>query len=167
MYKCDKCDEEFETSKQLNGHKMGKHGRGERPEVAKRKERVPVGIKQYTLRSEHAPDKVGRWVNDRGDRLKRFQRGGYEFVDDPDATESSDGLGSKKCKVVDKRTGEKAYLMEIDKDLYDEDQAAKQAELDKVDNRIKTGKINNELGSAGYTKDEDGNDMIRYQPKPT
>ena len=88
-------------------------------------------------------------------------------MEDPDATESSDGLGSKKCKVVDSQTGQKAYLMEIDKDLYDEDQATKQAALDVIDNRIQTGKIDNQLGGAGYTKDEDGNDLIKYQPKPS
>jgi len=164
MYKCDQCDFEAETAQQLNGHKMGKHKRGDRTDE-KRKKRIPVGVKQYKLKSEHSEGKVGRWVNDVGDRLKRFQRGGYEHVDDPDATESSDGLGSKKCKIVDSATGLKAYLMEIDQELYDEDQEVKQAELDKVDNRIKTGKINNELGDAGYTTDEDGNDMIRYKPK--
>ena len=164
MFKCEYCGDEFETKQKLNGHIMGKH-RGERPEVSKRKERIPVGVKQYKLKSEHSPNKVGRWVNDRGNRLQRFLDGGYEYVEDPDATESSDGLGSKKSKVVDSNTGQKAYLMEIDKDLYDEDQEVKQAKLDDVDNRIKHGALNNKLGGAGYTKDGDGNNMIRYEPK--
>ena len=166
MFKCDECEKEFETQKGLQGHKMGAHTkkRGDRTDT-KRKERVPVGVKQYKLKSEHSPGKIGRWVNDTEGRLNRFRQGGYEHVDDPDATESTDGLGSKKCKVVDKNTGMKAYLMEIDKDLYDEDQAAKQGELDKIDNRIRTGTINNQLGRAGYTHDEDGVDLIKYQPK--
>ncbi len=164
MFKCEHCGDEFETQQQLNGHKMGKH-KGQRTELSKRKERVPVGVKRYKLKANTKEGKMGRWVNDRGDRLQRFQDGGYEFVTDPGATESSDGLGSNKCKVVDSGTGMKAYWMEIDKDLYDEDQARKQADLDIVDNRIKKGAFNNQLGGAGYVKDEDGNDMIRYQPK--
>jgi len=163
-FKCDICGKEFETLQQVTGHKTGAH-KTKRVDKEDRKKRVPVGVKQYTLKSNHTPGKVGRWVNDKGDRLQRFQDGGYEFVSDPDATESSDGLGSKKNKVVDRTTGEKAYLMEIDKELYDEDQAVKQEKLDLIDNQIKEGALNNQLGGAGYTKDEDGNDMIRYQPK--
>jgi len=163
-FKCEICGKEFETLQQVTGHKTGAH-KTKRVDKEDRKKRVPVGTKQYKLKSNHSPGKVGRWVNDKAGRLQRFLDGGYEFVSDPDATESSDGLGSKKCKVVDSTTGQKAYLMEIDKELYDEDQAVKQGALDKIDKRIQEGSFNNSLGDAGYVKDEDGNDMIKYQPK--
>ncbi len=53
----------------------------------------------------------------------------------------------------------KAYLMSIDKELYDEDQAAKQSKLDETDNRIKKGKLNDKLGDSGYDAG------IKYEPK--
>jgi hypothetical protein len=160
-FKCELCDAEFDTKQKLAGHKNGKH----RVELQKRKERIPVGKRQYKLKSEQKEGKVPRWVNDRDGRLKRFQDGGYDFVDDPNEEESSDGLSGKKCKVVDSGSGMKAYLMEIDKDLYDEDQLDKQGEVDKTDKKIKAGQFNNTLGEHGYSKDGDGKDMIRYQPK--
>ena len=164
MFKCDKCDKEFETERQLNGHMSGAHKRGEQ-ESKKRKDRVPVGVKRFKLNANIAEDKVGRWVNDEGGRLQRFQDGGYDFIDDPNATDSNENLGTKISKTVDRGTGKKAYLMQIDKDLYDEDQLVKQGRLDEIDERIKTGKINNTLGDHGYSKDRDGKSMIKYEPK--
>jgi hypothetical protein len=160
-FKCDLCDSEFDTKQKLAGHKNGKH----RAEIQKRKDRIPVGKRQYKLQAEHRQGKEPRWVNDRDGRLQKFLDGGYNFIDDPDATEGSDGISGKKCKVVDSGSGMKAYLMEIDKDLYDEDQLDKQGEVDKTDKKILNGQFNNTLGAAGYHKDKDGKDMIRYQPK--
>ena len=165
-FKCDKCDKEFDTDKQLSGHMMGAHKRGE--EIAeKRKKRIPVGVKRQKLNADISPGKVGRWVNDKAGRLQMFEDGGYEFVKDPEATDSSDELGSRKSKIVDSQTGMKAYLMQIDKELYDEDQAVNQARNDAIDNRIKSGRVDNNLGDAGYTTDKDGKSMIKYEPKPT
>ena len=164
MIKCKQCDKEFETEKQLAGHIMGAHKRGA-DEASKRKERVPVGVKQFKLNANIPEGKVGRWVNDDTGRLQRFQDGGYEHITDPNATDSSDDLGTKISKVVDKQTGKKAYLMAIDKDLYEQDQRTKQGRLDIVDERIKNGNFNNTLGDAGYHKDADGKDMIKYEPK--
>ena len=102
---------------------------------------------------------MDRYVNDEGNRLQIFLDGGYEFVNDENATDSTDDVGTRISKVVDKGTGKKAYLMRIDKELYDQDQAVKQARNDEIDDRIKHGKINDKLGSAGYTAG------IKYEPK--
>ena len=75
MFKCEHCDKEFETSKGLSGHVMGAHKRGDRTET-KRKERVPVGVKQYKLKTNLREGKVGRWVNDRGTDSRGSLMGG-------------------------------------------------------------------------------------------
>lgn len=153
MIKCEKCDKEFETERQLQGHMMGAHKHTDR------KERIPVGVKRPKMKANLPPNKVGRWVNDDPGRLQRFLDGGYEYVTSPDATDKSTDMGSKLSMIVDKGTGKRAYLMAIDKALYDEDQAAKQGKLDRVDDAIKHGKFENKLGDAGYDAG------IKYDPK--
>ena len=157
-FKCEQCGKEFDTLQKLSGHKTGAHKRGAEV-VEKRKERIPVGIRRKKLNANIAPGKVGRWVNDEPGRLQAFQDGGYEFVNDPQATDSSDEVGSRKSKLVDRRTGKKAYLMQIDKELYDADQKVKQKRNDDIDNRIRNGTMDNKLGDAGYTAG------IKYEPK--
>lgn len=162
MFKCDECDKELSTEKGLHLHKLSVHGEGEstRPEVAKRKERIPVGVKRPNLVSKQEDGYVNRWVNDDYGRLQRFQDGGYEFIDDPDAAESTDN-GTRISKIVDKKTGKRAYLMRIDKKTYDEDQEMKQERNDRIDDAIQRGTFENKLGDAGYRKD------IKYEPKAT
>ena len=156
-FNCDLCEKEFDTVHQLSGHKMGAH----KSRVENRKERIPVGIRRTKLGANIASDKVGRWVNDEPGRLQAFIDGGYDFVEDPQAIDSSDDIGTRKCKVVDRRTGKKAYLMQIDKNLYNQDQAVKQARNDDIDKRIQSGKLDNKLGNAGYDAG------IKYEPKST
>jgi len=154
-FKCESCDKEFDTLQQLSGHKMGAH----KSRIENRKERVPVGVKRQKLNANIAPNKVGRWVNDEPGRLQSFLDGGYEFVQDPQATDSSDGIGTRKEKLVDRRTGKKAFLMQIDRILYEEDQKVIQGRVDEIDKRIKGGTLDNKLGSAGYSAG------IKYEPK--
>lgn len=156
MFKCDKCNVEFQTEKQFKDHTCKDHKRSANE---KRKERIPVGIRRKKLDSRVPPDKVPRWVNDDPGRLQRFLDGGYEFISDPKASDNSTDLGSKISMVVDKGTGKRAYLMAIDKDLYQEDQDMKNKRLDRVDHAIKHGKFENKLGKAGYDAG------IKYDPK--
>lgn len=165
MFKCDKCDAEFETERQLTGH-SGVHVR--RQKKADRSKRVPLGTPHRKLTADIPDGKVGRWVNDRGGRLMQAQRGGYEFVtDDINIGEGSENantdLGSKISQVVGTKedgTPQTSYLMVIDKDMYDADQAEKQNQVDGIDESIKQGALQNTLGDKGYTP-EGG---IQYNP---
>jgi hypothetical protein len=154
-FSCDICGKSFDTKQ-----KVAVHRASHRDEVKSRKERIPVGVKRPNLQAKNQEGKVRRWVNDDHGRLQRFQDGGYEFVEDPNAAESTD-TGTRRSKIVDKRTGKRAYLMEIDKELYDEDQVLKQGRVDRVDKAIQEGTYENKLGGAGY------NAGIKYQPKDT
>ena len=157
MYQCEECGKEFETTNQLRGHMMS-HA----PKKAKeRTDRVPLGTPHRKLQIPEGsipPGKVPRWVNDTGGRLTQAQRGGYEFVyDDINVGEGSENLNSDLGSYVSQVVGKnddgspiRAFLMTIDKDLYDEDQAAKNSQIDKVDESIRRGANQNTLGPHGY-----------------
>lgn len=76
---------------------------------------------------------VYRWVLDTGNRTKKFQNAGYEFVTHDvmvgDArVGTSEGLGS----IVEALSGngnQKLVLMRILEEYYKEDQSAKEAEI--------------------------------------
>lgn len=110
--------------------------------VKKRKqERTPFGVPRYklTLNGYHIPGYKMRWVNDVDDQIFAATEGGYEHVSKDEVPNIGDrnvvsveGIGS----VVSKRVGAKengepmyAYLMKIEKELYDEDQELKEEQL--------------------------------------
>lgn len=129
----------------------------QRKETAKkRRERVPFGGTRLKLSFPEKPGKVRRWVNDVGGRPTLAEQGGYEFVTDDGVQvgttavgSGNQDLGSRVSRIVGKNADGspmRAYLMEIDKDLYDEDQAKKQKPLDAVDDQIRRGVVSGGIG---------------------
>ena len=120
-------------------------------------ERVPFGGTRYKLQLSDADNEgfkrrrmVPRWFNDQDGRIQRALSGGYKFVKPEYATslgsgaihEGSTDPGSRVSKIVSK--GEpviRAYLMEISKKFWTEDQATKQKVVDKIDEDIARGQI--------------------------
>lgn len=94
--------------------------------------RIPVGGNRDVLTVDgKEPGFVYRWVLDIGNRLKKFEKGGYEIVthevtvgDARAATPSSMGSG-----VVATSGDRKLVLMRIPEAYYKEDQDAKEANL--------------------------------------
>lgn len=129
----------------------------------KREARVGLGMyrKELTVPNElRKPGYKLRWINDDGDRLDFAQKAGYQFVENKSNVHIGEGvetgnsdLGSRISKIVDKtrRLGEpmRAYLMEIKQEWYDEDQAKKLAEVEKIDDQILRG-INRQETKAGF-----------------
>lgn len=86
------------------------------------------------------PDKVLRVVNDVRNRIQQMLDRGYTFVSkdsvitETDELTTSNEMGTAKSFIVgfDDRTSKPitAYLMAIDKDLYEEHQAYKQEDQD-------------------------------------
>lgn len=104
-------------------------------ESGARPRRIPVSTNRDVLTVKKLPkDKVARWVNDKEDRIFKFLQGGWEFVTDEGTVvgektvDASRGVGT----VVHRQVGGgiTAYLMVIDKELYEEDQLAKQDAVD-------------------------------------
>jgi len=120
-------------------------------EEAGRNTRVPLGVARAKLSVPTRPGYVRRWVNDTEGRLMQAEQGGYQFATDQslqigavDVDNVNRDLGARISRVVDKSTGQKAYLMEIKEDFYAEDQAAKVRQVAETDRLIKTGKLDDE-----------------------
>ena len=147
MEKYDRCEKEFDTPEQLRGHMMH-HKRYEDNQgeaEAERKQRVPLGVLRPKLAAKVRSGRVGRWLNDDGGRINDGLDGGYEFEKDKE--------GNKIRKTVGKRKDGSeihAYLMSIDKTFYDEDQATKQADINKVEEQIFSGKYDEKPGENRY-----------------
>lgn len=145
-----------------------KRGRGrpkKSPEVASTKPtRTPLGVPRQKLSLEKKdPNYYYRWINEVGDRINLALEAGYEFVTrsdaapgDRDVAPQNTDLGNRTSKVVGTAEGGRpltAYLMRLKKSFYNEDQAAKQAQIDEMERGLKVGKpLKDALGDHGYVK---------------
>jgi hypothetical protein len=128
-------------------------------EEAGRNSRVPLGVARAKLSVPQREGYVRRWVNDTEGRLMQAEQGGYQFATDQslqigavDVDNVNRDLGARISRVVDKSTGQKAYLMEIKEDFYREDQQAKAEKVAEKDRLIKTGKLDD--GDSRYIPDK-------------
>lgn len=124
-----------------------------------RHSRVPLGVARAKLSVPKRDGYVRRWVNDTEGRLMQAEQGGYQFATDQslqigavDVDNVNRDLGARISRVVDKSTGQKAYLMEIKEDFYREDQQAKAERIAETDKLIKTGKLDD--GDSRYVPDK-------------
>lgn len=134
-------------------------GREESREETGRNSRVPLGVARAKLSVPTRKGYVRRWVNDTEGRLQMAEQGGYQYATDQslqigaqDVDNTNRDLGARISRVVDKSTGQKAYLMEIKEDFYVEDQQAKAARIAETDRLIKTGKLDD--GEERYIPDK-------------
>lgn len=110
----------------------------------KRAKRKPIATRQQKLAVEIPDGFEGRWVNDRGRRIPDFIAAGWDFIDAKSGgvAESGADKESLACMRVDKiGNGEPllAYLMVIEKELYDEDQRAKARAIDETVDGLRRG----------------------------
>lgn len=125
----------------------------------KRPRRVPVsGYRDVLTVRGQDPDYSYRWVKDtseKASRILKFLNGGWEFVLSDSGVEVGDDQVYKTENVgaivrvpagVGGETLEYLYLMRIKKEWYEEDQAAKQAEVQKTEDALRKdiGKTPNE-----------------------
>lgn len=94
-----------------------------------------------SIAGDKDPNYVYRFVNDTGSRIANFQAAGYEFVQDSDLIvgdsrvfDPSD-IGSGKR--VTSNDGTVSYLMRTKKEYYEEDQAAKAAQINDTEQAMK------------------------------
>lgn len=100
------------------------------PRAKKRPERTPVG-RRDVLTTEQRPGYKRRIINDEPGRLQMFLDAGYSVVDNEkigdDNAGKSTALGSHASVSVG--DGKNGYLVEIKDEWYQEDQAAKEAQI--------------------------------------
>lgn len=106
--------------------------------------RQPLGQRnRLTFRGEMEEGYNYRVINDVDDRLTLALEGGYEFVEsneklgDDKAAEASK-VGSRVSKPVG--NGINGYLMRIKNEFYEEDQAAKEADLVETEKGMEPGR---------------------------
>jgi len=119
--------------------------------------RVPVSQRNVLTVKGKDPEYEYRVVNDVDDRIAQFLEGGYELVD-KDSHDVGDkrvsqgtSVGSKKIFSVGQ--GVKGHLMRIKKELYAEDQAAKQGFVNKQEASIKEKALDGNYGKLDITRD--------------
>lgn len=87
-----------------------------------------------------------RFVNDEGNRVHTFQEDGWELVPDRDGEIKKDGtgMGAEVAQLVGtQKTGAalRAVLMRIPKEIYQDDQLAKQRAIDETEVSLKSGAV--------------------------
>lgn len=103
------------------------------------RKRIPLGTRNILT----APKKNGfvrRFVNDKGDRIQMFKDAGWEVVtgageagDDKLGRATSMGSGTNPHVGG----GQRAILMELPEEIYNEDISASQDKITEVENQIK------------------------------
>ena len=141
VFKCEFCGVEYDSLQKVSVHKV--HCK----KKAERKERVPFGVPARRFNAPEDPDYVYHVFNDNWrkepGRIQRAVAAGYEMVDHARSGESV-GTNDDGSEI-------NGVLMKIPRELYEEDQAMKQKEVDKVDEQI-------------YRKDYRAEGGLRYRP---
>ena len=141
MFKCYICNEsEFDSKQKLSVHQT--HCKLKHPDRLERSSRVPFGVpaQRFSIPDEdqkkyHYHVFNDNWRKEPG-RVQRALSTGYEMVEHERSGESA-GTNEDGSEI-------KQVLMRIPKELYDQDQAAKNREMDKVDEQILSGKFKTE-----------------------
>ncbi len=116
-----------------------------------RVKRTPVsGRNRLTVQGKD-PNYVYRIVNDEEGRIARFQEGGYELLED-EAVKVGDKRANQTSsegtvKQLSVGGGKKAYVMRIRRDWYEEDQKAKQAQVDALEATTKKKALDGRYGT--------------------
>jgi hypothetical protein len=123
----------------------------------RRVRRTPIGQRNVLTLSKKDPNFVYRFVNDVGDRVQEFIEQGYEVVKDSTTSVGDKRLGNPTAEggVVQASVGQgtKAIVMRIRKDWYDEDQAQKQAHVNKTEETMKGEALDGTYGKLDLSRD--------------
>lgn len=124
---------------------------------AQRPKRTPIASRNVLTVTGKEPGYSYRIVNDAGDRIQQFLDAGYELVEAKDVqvgdrrVNAATPEGSKAQVSVGK--GEKAFVMRIRQEWYEEDQAAKRTKVDALEQSIKqTASQNSDYGKVTIGK---------------
>lgn len=122
----------------------------QRTDAQNRQARVPLGTPRRKLSVENQdPARVYRWVNDKHGRLEQAEAGGYRFEEKNPAMDvgsagdaevtGGEGIDSRISRIVgtaEDGSPMRAFLMSIDRDLYEADQNEKMAEIDRTEEAL-------------------------------
>ena len=141
MFRCYICNEAESPTKQQLGAHQG-HCKLKHPDRLERSKRVPLGMKtqRFVISEEDKKKYRYRVFNDnwkvQPDRIQRALSAGYEIVDHERSGETS-GTNEDGSEI-------KGVLMRQPIEFYEEDQALKDRQIDRVDEQIYRGKFKTE-----------------------
>jgi len=121
-----------------------------------RVQRTPVGTRNILTVAGKDPGYVYRIINDSGDRVQEFMDAGYELVEADSVrvgdkrVNSAAAEGSKAQLSVGQ--GQKAFVVRIKKEWYEEDQAAKQVHVNKLEEATKAKALDGTYGKLEITR---------------
>jgi len=121
-----------------------------------RTRRTPIGTRNVLTVAGKDPNYVYRIVNDSGDRVQEFVDLGYELV-----SSNSVRVGDKRVNKASAEgsvsqisvgQGQKAFVMRIRKDWYEEDQTAKQEYVDDLEKTTQAKALDGTYGKLEITR---------------
>ena len=121
-----------------------------------RVQRVPVGTRNVLTVAGKEPGYEYRIINDSGDRVQEFLDAGYELV-----KENSVKVGDKRVNKASAEgsvsqisvgQGQKAFVVRIKKEWYDEDQAAKQQKVNELEASTKAKALDGTYGKLEISR---------------
>lgn len=124
-----------------------------------RARRVPLGVPSLKMAAEQRAGYHRHWMNDHKNRIHAAEQAGYQFVSE--IVDGRDMRVSRRVGTHEDGSPLLAYLMEIRREFYDEDQAAKQAQVDEIDAAImRRNEPNDAEGDrAGFYTPTEGTSM--------
>jgi len=121
-----------------------------------RTQRVPVGTRNVLTVAGKDANYEYRVINDSGDRVQEFLDAGYELVEN-----SSVRVGDKRVNSASSEgsvsqisvgQGQKAFVVRIKKEWYEEDQARKQIKVNEMENATKAKALDGTYGKLEITR---------------
>lgn len=121
-----------------------------------RTQRVPVGTRKILTVTGKEAGYEYRIVNDSGDRVQEFLDAGYELVENGSVrvgdkrvnTATSEGTNAQ----ISVGQGQKAFVVRIKKEWYDEDQAVKQAKVNELESATKAKALDGTYGKLDISR---------------
>lgn len=143
--------------------------------VAERK-RIPMSVPVSKLSVPEIPGYHLHWFRGEPGRIERALRAGYEFVDEGEVSINNTGLGADTLKNGNTDLGSRVsqaaggelsgdnqplrlYLMKIQEELWQEDQAAILGEGSQLDN-IRKSLAGGLIGSDGQSQEDKANRYV-------
>jgi len=121
-----------------------------------RVQRTPVGTRNVLTVAGKEAGYEYRIINDSGDRVQEFLDAGYELVEKDSVrvgdkrVNAASAEGSKAHLSVGQ--GQKAFVVRIKKEWYDEDQARKQAHVNQLEEATKAKALDGTYGKLEISR---------------
>jgi hypothetical protein len=122
-----------------------------------RPQRVPVGTRNVLTVNGKDPNYEYRIINDSGDRVQEFLDAGYELVEADSVRVGDKRVNAAKAEgsvaQLSVGQGQKAFVVRIKKEWYEEDQRAKQQRVNDLEAATKAKALDGTYGKLEITRD--------------